>query len=1373
MTFSKQCEFDVYGDNSKGIAIADLNGDGLMDLISITHAPNNTYRYNFYFFDGTQFTNGGTTGYYGFNTTVQDNDYITGDFNGDGKEEILIKSTQKLYNQYGNEIASGGITWGTKYYDELPFDRALIDFNGNGKVDLLVMDASGYRIYELNGSSFSLLTSGTDLKNTSMVSYVPLVGDFNGDGKTDILVNKYPNEYYILFSTGTGFEKKTLPNLNITGKWFTGDFNRDGKTDIVYPSQNDGYGFPLKIGLFDGNAFHFETYSSNFITASDMNMALSWKYLCFSDFDGDGFPDLCFTRYSDAFLIKSFSNNQNLLVNGITNGLNQTVSFDYNPITDAGYCGNSASTPAFPACNFRQPLYVVTSMENQAGNIYDENYYYYKGAKIHKQGKGFLGFEEVRVTNYQQNRKTTTQYGYNSTYFNTYPVKQTVTTTSGDSISRTNFESDRFITSGTKVIFPYIKKQITKDHLTGITKTTDYVYNSANHGNPSSITETQGSLVSQTVNTWEAKGGSTFKNRVTEQIITHSGIETSFSETKKFSYDTKARLTQKIDYYGNPKAVTTNYLDYDSIGNPHTVTTIATNCPTITTSSVFDATGRFMTSSTDALNNTSSAQYDPKTGVLQLQTDIAGLTTSYEYDGFQRVTKETTPTDIITNSRSWNISGDNLYKVAVTSQISGTQTTWYNKAGWETKTQSPGFLAPVVSEKEYNTKGQLYRSYLPGYNNKSTQYVEYTYDKYGRIKTENNLGRITSYGYSGLTDTITTPDGKSTYSTLNLSGLLASSTDAAGNSVTYTYNSLGKPVTTTSNGLTTYINYDNRGFQRALKDANLTDSIKYEYNAYGQLTKQTNARGQETAFAYDAAGRITTQVRPENTLTYQYVPSGNGIGQVQTVKKNNNTIQSYTYNSWGQPLSVTENIDNTNYTTSYIYNNRGQLTEKQSPSGLRVGYQYTNGSLTSMRNAESNALLWQVDEINALGQITESTLGNGLKRVSGYDTYHLPNQILLKNGNNNIDRIDYVFNHTTGNLRQRNDITNSRNEFFGYDNLNRLDSLRLNSGTINRMTYAANGNIQTKFDVGTYQYANSNHAVSGIADPVGTYSPPALDIANTSFNRTDSITLQGTLVKKLKFQYNADNQRNRSLYYENNVLKKTMIYVGNYEKEFIVNGSAKEYDYIYTPEGLSAIAIKSGGTRSFYYVNTDHLGSIRTVTTAAKAIQTRYYYDAWGKQSVTAGTSITNRGYLAQEHLNEFGLINLNARLYDPVLGRFLGVDPYVQEAGFTQSFNRYAYGLNNPFRYTDPNGEFWWLAAAAVYFLFFTDAGYQLQKYVSPIAIHIDVKFGTHQQGLGFDIGVGVPKLFPWAPWAEYGATYYWKNYGDYQGWETRQGKI
>ncbi len=49
----------------------------------------------------------------------------------------------------------------------------------------------------------------------------------------------------------------------------------------------------------------------------------------------------------------------------------------------------------------------------------------------------------------------------------------------------------------------------------------------------------------------------------------------------------------------------------------------------------------------------------------------------------------------------------------------------------------------------------------------------------------------------------------------------------------------------------------------------------------------------------------------------------------------------------------------------------------------------------------------------------------------------------------------------------------------------------------------------------------------------------------------------------------------------------------------------------------------------------------------------------------------------------------MNARLYDPALGRFLSPDPYVQIPDFTQNFNRYSYCINHPLKYTDPSGEF------------------------------------------------------------------------------------
>ena len=64
-----------------------------------------------------------------------------------------------------------------------------------------------------------------------------------------------------------------------------------------------------------------------------------------------------------------------------------------------------------------------------------------------------------------------------------------------------------------------------------------------------------------------------------------------------------------------------------------------------------------------------------------------------------------------------------------------------------------------------------------------------------------------------------------------------------------------------------------------------------------------------------------------------------------------------------------------------------------------------------------------------------------------------------------------------------------------------------------------------------------------------------------------------------------------------------------------------------------------------------------------------------------------DRGFCMHEHYRDFGLININGRLYDPLVGRMLSPDIVIQNPEYSQSYNRYAYCLYNPLRYIDPSG--------------------------------------------------------------------------------------
>jgi RHS repeat-associated protein len=107
----------------------------------------------------------------------------------------------------------------------------------------------------------------------------------------------------------------------------------------------------------------------------------------------------------------------------------------------------------------------------------------------------------------------------------------------------------------------------------------------------------------------------------------------------------------------------------------------------------------------------------------------------------------------------------------------------------------------------------------------------------------------------------------------------------------------------------------------------------------------------------------------------------------------------------------------------------------------------------------------------------------------------------------------------------------------------------------------------------------------------------------------------------------------------------------------------------------------------------DHLGSLAVITSSSGTVVQKCAFDAWGRRQflVKDPTLVFHCGFTGHEHRDEFGLINMNGRMYDPVLGRFLSPDPFVQMPDFSQSFNRYSYCLNNPLKYTDPSGNFIW----------------------------------------------------------------------------------
>ena len=241
------------------------------------------------------------------------------------------------------------------------------------------------------------------------------------------------------------------------------------------------------------------------------------------------------------------------------------------------------------------------------------------------------------------------------------------------------------------------------------------------------------------------------------------------------------------------------------------------------------------------------------------------------------------------------------------------------------------------------------------------------------------------------------------------------------------------------------------------------------------------------------------------------------------------------------------------------------------------------------------------------------------------------------------------------------------------------------------LTYDSNGNITSKTGIGNYSYSSSSpYAVTGVSNTTGLVSTATQSLTYNGRGKILTASDNGYL---MTFTYGPDDERWKSALKQNGSTIRTSIYAGDYEK--ITEGGVTRQFY-YLPEDI--ILVKTGNTAvKTYYAITDNLGSYVHIFDGRTSIVYNAEYDAWGQQNVITNTIGFHRGYTGHEMMLEFGLINMNGRLYDPLLGRFLSPDNYVQLPDFSQNFNRYSYCLNNPLIYKDDNGEFMHLIIGAV----------------------------------------------------------------------------
>lgn len=252
------------------------------------------------------------------------------------------------------------------------------------------------------------------------------------------------------------------------------------------------------------------------------------------------------------------------------------------------------------------------------------------------------------------------------------------------------------------------------------------------------------------------------------------------------------------------------------------------------------------------------------------------------------------------------------------------------------------------------------------------------------------------------------------------------------------------------------------------------------------------------------------------------------------------------------------------------------------------------------------------------------------------------------------------------------------------------------------MTYAGNGNLNTKSDIGVTAFGYGTnagpYALTGVTSSTGVIPSTSQTATYTSFEKVSTLT-EG--VYAAAFIYNSDQQRAKMDITQSGSNILTRWYAGSSYMKETAGGVTKEYTYLGGDAYTAPVAaVTQSGTTTYYYLLCDYLGNITHQVNTSNTVVAEYNFDAWGRRRSADDWSYTmdandlslfaDRGFTSHEYLSWFNLYNMNGRLYDPLVARFISPDPYVQAPGSTQSMNRYTYCMNNPLIYVDYNGCTW-----------------------------------------------------------------------------------
>ena len=629
--------------------------------------------------------------------------------------------------------------------------------------------------------------------------------------------------------------------------------------------------------------------------------------------------------------------------------------------------------------------------------------------------------------------------------------------------------------------------------------------------------------------------------------------------------------------------------------------------------------------------------------------------------------------------------------------------------------------------------------------------LTYGYDSMDRIvEITGSEGERKSYTYDALGNVTSMTDGEGniTWYAYTLSGQLAKVTDALGNETEYRYDVCDRLIEIRQYGAEGSLKGDTEvsGMDAKLLEAErqngrkrLCQITRYTRDLRGQVTETMDALGQKETYTYDKKGQLLGKLDKEGYLTkYAYTKQGDLSG----IQYADGKEVKLSYNPLRQLMEVEDWLGLTKITNdplgravkvtypderevSYTYGKSGERRSITYPDGKTVHYGYDEQIRLSELKEGDRIISYGYDE---QGRLKNKQFPNGTSTTWKYDEKSQLTELIHRDKEGILDRYTYTYDfvgNKTGIRKERRGLTKESGTYtYGYDALDRLESIRKDNVLETQYRYDAFGNRIKKEseEHQTSYWYNSLNQLINLTDKSQEGTSRETYLYDRRGNLSQVIR-DGTVknryvygaLNRLEEAVNSAGQTAKYQYHglghrvgKEISLDPTKQLSGQSQKpdsriDYLIDLTREYHNLLEkTEDGISqtyfwdgnVAAFEESGKRSYYLQ--DELGSPLRIEDESGLTRETYGYGAFGEDLYGNQGDLQVFGYTGYQRDNVAGTYYAQAREYQAEVGRFAGRDIVKGYFIVPMSLNEYSYCINNSLLCQDNNGMWITIAVGA-----------------------------------------------------------------------------